>query len=42
VTGYGRAVDAQRALQAGFNAHLPKPVSMTALKKEIDRLRARK
>ncbi len=32
VTGYGQPEDAQRAHQAGFNAHLTKPISLGALR----------
>ena len=32
VTGYGQPEDAQHALEAGFNAHLTKPVSHAALR----------
>ncbi|MGI4860931.1 MAG: CheR family methyltransferase [Janthinobacterium lividum] len=31
MTGFGRAQDVDRALEAGFNAHLGKPVSLDAL-----------
>lgn len=31
VTGFGRAADAERALAAGFQAHIPKPLSLAAL-----------
>lgn len=32
MTGYGQAEDRQRALDAGFDAHLTKPVTASALK----------
>ena len=35
VTGYGRAIDAEKALREGFQAHVPKPVDFEALKKVI-------
>jgi len=38
MTGYGRRVDARRALEAGFDAHLPKPASIDELKAAIGRL----
>ncbi|MGJ7543350.1 CheR family methyltransferase [Variovorax sp. LT1R16] len=38
VSGLGRRVDARRALEAGFNAHLPKPASIDELKAAIGRL----
>lgn len=31
VTGFGRRADAERALAAGFQAHIPKPLSLAAL-----------
>jgi two-component system CheB/CheR fusion protein len=31
LTGFGRDQDAARALRAGFDAHLGKPVTLTAL-----------
>ncbi|MFL9963771.1 response regulator [Paraburkholderia sediminicola] len=31
LTGFGREKDASEALQAGFNAHVAKPVSLAAL-----------
>ena len=36
VTGYGRDSDRERALQAGFDAHLVKPVKQAALLATID------
>ncbi|SEK17119.1 two-component system, chemotaxis family, CheB/CheR fusion protein [Variovorax sp. OK212] len=38
MSGYGRRVDARRALEAGFDAHLPKPASIEELKAAISRL----
>ena len=38
VTGYGREADVRRALQAGFDAHLSKPVSIELIKTAIRRL----
>jgi two-component system CheB/CheR fusion protein len=38
MSGYGRRADARRALEAGFNAHLPKPASIDELKAAITRL----
>jgi len=38
MTGFGRRADARRALEAGFNAHLPKPASLEDLKAAIGRL----
>ncbi len=35
VTGYGQAEDRQRALSAGFNDHLVKPVEMVALERTL-------
>ncbi len=37
VTGYGQATDRQRSKEAGFDAHLVKPVDITRLKEVIDR-----
>jgi two-component system, chemotaxis family, CheB/CheR fusion protein len=42
LTGFGRAQDAKRALRAGFNAHLAKPVSLPVLLSAIDRQKGRK
>ncbi len=36
LTGYGQPSDRQRAAEAGFDVHLVKPVSMTALFKAIE------
>lgn len=36
VTGYGQNHDRQRALEAGFNRHLVKPVSFPALLDAIE------
>jgi two-component system CheB/CheR fusion protein len=38
MSGFGRRADARRALEAGFNAHLPKPASLEELKAAIGRL----
>jgi two-component system CheB/CheR fusion protein len=38
MSGFGRRADARRALEAGFNAHLPKPASIEELKAAIARL----
>ncbi len=38
MSGYGRRTDARRALEAGFDAHLPKPASIEELKSAIARL----
>jgi len=38
MSGFGRRVDARRALEAGFDAHLPKPASIDELKAAIGRL----
>jgi two-component system, chemotaxis family, CheB/CheR fusion protein len=42
LTGFGRAQDAKRALRAGFNAHLAKPVSLPVLLSAIDRTKGPK
>ena len=42
VTGFGRAQDAARALRAGFNAHLGKPVSLPDLVSTITRIKGPK
>ncbi|WP_373452791.1 response regulator [Caballeronia sordidicola] len=42
LTGFGRAQDAKRAIRAGFNAHLAKPVSLPELLSAIDRIKAPK
>ncbi len=39
LTGFGRTSDAQRALQVGFDAHLPKPTSIVELKVLVAKLR---
>lgn len=36
VTGYGRDEDRRKSAEAGFDAHLLKPVSMAELEAEID------
>ena len=38
MSGFGRRVDARRALEAGFNAHVPKPAAMEDLKAAMGRL----
>lgn len=38
MSGLGRRSDARRALQAGFNAHLPKPASIEELKAAVAKL----
>jgi len=38
MSGYGRATDVARALKAGFDAHVPKPVSVSQLKAVIAQL----
>jgi CheY-like chemotaxis protein len=35
VTGYGQAVDRERALAAGFDGHLLKPIALEALEREL-------
>ncbi len=35
LTGYGLAEDRQRALAAGFDAHLVKPVDLPALERTV-------
>ena len=40
VTGYGQDEDKRRALDAGFNAHLTRPVDLTALEEMIASLHA--
>ena len=40
LTGYGRAPDRQRALEAGFDEHLVKPVDVETLLTRLDALRA--
>jgi two-component system CheB/CheR fusion protein len=38
MSGFGRRADARRALEAGFNAHVPKPAAVEDLKTAIGRL----
>ncbi|MBT2322309.1 PAS domain-containing protein [Variovorax paradoxus] len=38
VSGFGRRADARRALEAGFNAHVPKPAAVEDLKAAVGRL----
>ena len=38
VTGYGREVDVRSALEAGFDAHVAKPVSMAQLQAALGAL----
>jgi PAS domain S-box-containing protein len=38
LTGYAAPKDAEAALAAGFNAHIPKPVDPSALAAEVERL----
>jgi two-component system, chemotaxis family, CheB/CheR fusion protein len=38
LTGFGREQDVLKALKAGFNAHLSKPVSLDALTSTIERI----
>jgi two-component system CheB/CheR fusion protein len=38
LSGYGRDADAQRALAAGYDAHLAKPVSIDEIKRIVERL----
>jgi CheY-like chemotaxis protein len=38
VTGYGHDEDRRRALEAGFDAHLVKPVDLDELRAVIERL----
>ena len=40
LTGYGRGPDRQRALDAGFDEHLVKPVELDALLTTLNRLLA--
>jgi CheY-like chemotaxis protein len=39
LTGYGQAADRRRALEAGFDAHLTKPVTPERLQQAIGGLR---
>src|SRR3989440_7954005 len=41
LTGYARQRDAEAALEAGFDAHVPKPVDPSALAEQVGRLVAR-
>jgi len=41
VTGYGRPIDAQKALREGYQAHVPKPVDFELLKTVVAGLRVR-
>ncbi|CAN5606326.1 chemotaxis protein CheB [soil metagenome] len=38
MSGFGRRADARRALDAGFNAHVPKPAAVEELKAALGRL----
>ena len=38
MSGFGRRADARRALEAGFNAHVPKPAAVDDLKAVIGKL----
>ena len=40
VTGYGQKYDRARALSSGFDAHITKPLRLTAIQPMIDRARA--
>jgi CheY-like chemotaxis protein len=40
VTGYGQAVDRQRAFAAGFDAHVVKPLRIDALESILEDLQA--
>jgi len=40
VTGYGQQYDRTRALASGFDAHITKPLRLTAIAPMIDRARA--
>ncbi|HEU4343924.1 MAG TPA: ATP-binding protein [Candidatus Binatia bacterium] len=42
VTGYGRSEDAQRALEAGFDTHLMKPIDLNKLEAFIGKSNSRK
>ncbi|GJH21827.1 PAS domain S-box protein [Caballeronia novacaledonica] len=39
LTGFGRQSDAEKAIRAGFDAHLRKPVSLQSLLEAIERIR---
>lgn len=41
MSGFGRVVDAQRASEAGFDAHIPKPASIEDIKQAIARVLAK-
>ena len=41
VTGYGRDQDRERGLEAGFQRHLGKPVTIGLLQQTLDELLAR-
>ncbi|RYE50279.1 MAG: response regulator, partial [Hyphomicrobiales bacterium] len=38
MSGFGRRADARRALESGFNAHVPKPAAIEELKAAVGRL----
>lgn len=40
VTGYGQSADVDRSMQAGFDAHLTKPVDLPSLLRAIDEVMA--
>ena len=42
LTGFGRSQDTQRALDAGFDAHLPKPVGIEQLYEIVEKLLVRR
>jgi signal transduction histidine kinase/CheY-like chemotaxis protein len=42
LTGYGQPEDRERALAAGFNQHLTKPVSVTALRRTVEEAKERR
>lgn len=37
ITGYGQPADRERALEAGFDAHLLKPIEPEVLEREVQR-----
>ena len=39
LSGYGRSEDQRRSVEAGFDAHMTKPFSLSALEKVLRRLR---
>jgi two-component system, chemotaxis family, CheB/CheR fusion protein len=41
-TGWGQDADAREALEAGFDAHMTKPVDLRKLSAMVDELLARK